>query len=427
MRRFKKFFRPLPTILPIAFIILGTIAVILYGRGYRPDSGGIKPTGLLSVTSDPVGAEVYIDNVLRTATDNTINVDPGWYDITISKEGYIPWQKKLRIQGEIVTRADPFLFPTNPSLSPLTNVGIENPVLSPDGTKIAYIVKPIALNGLGTQRAGLWVYELVERSLGFNRDQRQVGLVDTLINFSQADLIWSPDSAQIMVNTPNITRLYTANRTDDFQDVTLSHRTLLQTWDEQTRLRIRQQLVAFKQPIIDVATQSAKIISFSPDESKILYEATASATIPQVITPALIGTNPTEEKRSISPGKIYVYDSKEDRNYFLLEANELPKPKATASPTPPVRNVKASPSPTLNYSPLTTNLHWFPTSRHIVLTFEDKIDVIEYDRTNWITVYSGPFSDHFVAPWPNGSRIITLMNLNPGVSALPNLYTVNLR
>src|SRR3990172_5310980 len=65
--------------------------------------------------------------------------------------------------------------------------------------------------------------------------------------------------------------------------------------------------------------------------------------------------------------------------------------------------------------------------RNLVLTFDCKIDIMEYDRTNWVTVYQGPFAEGFIAPWPNGSRIIILTNLNPRVSAPPNLYTVNLR
>jgi hypothetical protein len=75
----------------------------------------------------------------------------------------------------------------------------------------------------------------------------------------------------------------------------------------------------------------------------------------------------------------------------------------------------------------TLPVHWFPTSRHLLLTLNGKIDVMEYDRTNWITIYSGPFVDDFVAPWSNGSRIIILTNLNGDATTLPNLYTVNLR
>ena len=435
MRRIRRFFHAFPSPWPLIFIIVGTVAVILYGRGYRPvlrpdlTDSTLKPTGLLSATSDPVGSEVYIDGVLRTATNNTINIDPGWYMVTISKEGYISWQKRLRIQGEVVTHIDPFLFPANPSLSPLTTVGIEHPTLSPDGTKIAYVIPLTTLqNSTAAKKSGLWVYELSERTLGFNRDQRQIGTNSPGFNFSNSTIHWSPDSTQIMVATKSAVRLYNTNRTDDFE-IVASEETVTSEWEAENRLRLRQQLAAFKQPVIDIATSSARILSFSPDESKILYEATATATIPPVLISPLIGTNPTPEERDITPGRIYVYDSREDKNYFVLDKKELPVP--TPSPSPKTQRALASPAVSATNQLLSGKnelpIYWFPTSRHLALALEGKIDILEFDRTNWVTVYSGPFIEGFIAPWPNGSRIIIMTNLNPGVSALPNLYTVNLR
>jgi len=434
MRRLRRFFHAFPSPWPLIFIIVGTVAVILYGRGYRPvlrsdlTDSTLKPTGLLSATSDPVGSEVYVDSVLRTATNNTINIDPGWYMVTLSKEGYISWQKRLRIQGEVVTHIDPFLFPANPSLSPLTTVGIEHPTLSPDGTKIAYVIPQTAeQNNTAAKKAGLWVYELTERPLGFNRDQRQIGTNTAGFNFSNSMIRWSPDSTQIMVATKSAVRLYNTNRTDDFE-IVAGEETVVSEWKAASTIRLRQQLAAFKQPIIDIATSSARILSLSPDESKILYEATAAATIPPVMIPPLIGTNPTPEEREIKPGRIYVYDSREDKNYFVLDKKELPVP--TPSPSPQTKRAAASPTTPAGQLTSVENdlpIYWFPTSRHLTLALEGKIDILEFDRTNWVTVYSGPFIEGFIAPWPNGSRIIIMTNLNPGVSALPNLYTVNLR
>ena len=348
MRRLRRFFHAFPSPWPLIFIIVGTVAVILYGRGYRPvlrsdlTDSTLKPTGLLSATSDPVGSEVYVDSVLRTATNNTINIDPGWYMVTLSKEGYISWQKRLRIQGEVVTHIDPFLFPANPSLSPLTTVGIEHPTLSPDGTKIAYVIPQTAeQNNTAAKKAGLWVYELTERPLGFNRDQRQIGTNTAGFNFSNSMIRWSPDSTQIMVATKSAVRLYNTNRTDDFE-IVAGEETVVSEWKAASTIRLRQQLAAFKQPIIDIATSSARILSLSPDESKILYEATAAATIPPVMIPPLIGTNPTPEEREIKPGRIYVYDSREDKNYFVLDKKELPVP--TPSPSPQTKRAAASPT-----------------------------------------------------------------------------------
>jgi len=428
MRPFIRRLRRFPSPLPLLFIIGATVAVILWGRGYRPDFKGntLKSTGLLSATSDPIGAQVYIEGKLKTATNNPINLDPGWYTVKIAQEGYIPWEKKLRLQGEVVTRTDAFLFPTSPSLSPLTNTGILSPLLSPDGTKIAYVI-PQRNDGITSKKAGLWVYELAEKTLGFNRDPRQLQIYDPAFNFSQSTFSWSPDSTQLMVSNGKSIRLYNVARVGDFADITFSANSIKRDWDDTKQLKLKQQLAAFKQPIIDIATSSARVIALSPDETKILYEATGTATIAQVLIPPLIGTNPTEEARSIEPGKIYVYDSKEDRNYFLLDKNELIQTKGSPTPSPKTKKSTTSSTPELSILSSELSIYWFPTNRHLVMGLAGKIDIIEYDRTNWVTVYSGPFKDGFIAPYPSGSRIIILTNLNPDASTLPNLYTVNLR
>lgn len=431
--RLLKHFRYFPSPLPVIFILLATTGIVLYGRGYRIDlqNNKLKPTGLLSATSDPLGSQVFIEDNLKTATNNTINIEPGWYNVSITKEGYIPWQKNLRIQGEVVVRTDAFLFPANPSLSPLTNSGILDPLIAPDGTKIAYTI-PQATSSATPKKAGLWVYELVDRPFGLNRDPKQIAVSESTFDFAKSRITWSPDSTQLMVDNQKSIRLYTVNRANDFQDISANATFILKDWEEDKRTKELQTLAAFKQPVIDIATSSAQIIAFSPDETKILYEATSSATLPLIISPPLIGTNPTKEKRTIEPGKLYVYDSKEDKNFFVLDKTELPVSEETKlkaqSPNPKqTPNSNNQNSKQIGNSGTQMPIHWFPTSRHLVLTLPGKIDIMEYDRTNWVTIYSGPFIEGFLAPWPNTSRLVVLTNLNPGVSELPNLYTVNLR
>lgn len=433
MKQWKLLIPPLLSLL----LILGTSTlVILYGRGFRPgiptngDNNIVRSTGLLSTTSDPVGSQVYVDGLLKTATNNSFNIDPGVHTVRILKEGYLPWQKEIKVDKEVVSRADAFLFPTNPSLSPLTSSGILQPTLSPDGTKIAYIVPPSESTKDTPKATGLWVYDLADRPLGFNRDQRQLGVWQQ--NWENANLTiqWSPTSQQILIERENSSdaRLYEVSRTGE---TTLSSQGVTQLkieWHEEDTLRKTQQLVAFKQPFIDIATSSSRLLSFSPDETKVLYEATASATLPFIIVPPLIGSNSTPENRSIEPGNIYVYDKKEDKNYFLFSTKEL-----LPSPTPTPTGVRRpSPTPTAKLIPVGTSfkdypIRWFPTNNHLVITLHGKIDILEYDRTNWVTVYAGPFAETFIAPWPGGSRLIIVTNLNPGASPLPNLYTVNLR
>lgn len=413
------------SILTISLILSASASIIAYGRGYRINfkkPSQLDATGIITVTSDPVAAQVLVNGVLKTATNNSFNLVPDWYTITIRKEAYIPWEKKIRVQGELVVRADAYLFPTSPSLSPITTSGIIAPSVSPDGGKIAFLVPPEAARD-GIKRPGLYTLELSDRPLGGrNRDPKLIAELasqGTSLRSCKVlpckTILWSPDGTEIMVLEGTSATLYdTTKFPSPITPISpLFLISLEKDWENQVDTRNRQKLMAFKQGFVEVATSSARIVSFSPDETKLLYEATASATIPPLIDPPLIGSNPTEEIRTITPGNLYVYDSKEDKNYFFLAKKEL----STATPSPR--------SPRSPQSPL--SLIWFPTSKHLLLIGGGKIDVMEYDRTNWTTLYSGPFDESFVTPWPTGSRIVILTNLNPGAGNLPNLYTVNLR
>jgi len=143
-------------------------------------------------------------------------------------------------------------------------------------------------------------------------------------------------------------------------------------------------------------------LEWSDDETKVLYSASVSGTLPIIINPPLIGVDSTPEQRNIEKGSIYVYDIKEDRNYKILDS--LPK----------------------NEEDLHLPLMWFPDSKHLIYVHNGKIDIMEYNALNQTTIYAGPFVDNFVFPWPDASKIVILTNLgNPANN--PNLYTISLK
>ena len=139
------------------FIIVGIFGVvaILYARGFRlqnnKDTIALGPTGLLVANSDPTGAQVFVEGELKTATDNSISLPPGTYNVTIKKEGFLGWEKDITIEKEAVTQVDAFLVSAAPSLTALTFSGAINPTASEDFSKIAYVVPTAADN---IERAG---------------------------------------------------------------------------------------------------------------------------------------------------------------------------------------------------------------------------------------------------------------------------------
>ncbi len=77
--------------------------------------GKVDRCGLVFVSSQPTGANIYIDGKLQKVQTNTkINLRSGTYDFRLSRQGYNDWQRTIGVSGGDVQRFDyPFLFPTN--------------------------------------------------------------------------------------------------------------------------------------------------------------------------------------------------------------------------------------------------------------------------------------------------------------------------
>jgi len=211
-------------------------------------------------------------------------------------------------------------------------------------------------------------------------------------------------------------------------DVTASLTAIGRRWQEDETLKKRAKFSKLPKELLEIMEENTKEIVFSPDETKLLYTATASASIPENIIPPLPAANPQPESRKLEPGKIYVYDLKEDKNFFITDEDKLPKLTPTETPTQKETEKESSVLPT-SYFVLRTSgpsaLSWFPTSRHLFYVQKNKVTILEYDNTNWVDVYTGPFENSFAFPFPTGNKILILTSL--GSDTPPNLYAVSLR
>jgi hypothetical protein len=58
-----------------------------------------KGSAKLSISSDPGGAEIEIDGSFVGNTPSEVEVAAGEHIVSVSKHGYAPWEKKLKITG----------------------------------------------------------------------------------------------------------------------------------------------------------------------------------------------------------------------------------------------------------------------------------------------------------------------------------------
>jgi hypothetical protein len=393
----------------LTILVVGTVATFIgfYARGYRFDFQTFRfaPNGILIIKSNPDGAQLFIDGEFKTATNANVRISPGTYDVSVRKEGYLPWEKRLIIEKEVVTEAEAQLFRVVPSLSAVTFSGALSPTPSIDGSKIAYVV-PFDNSNNGT-KAGLWVMETADLPLGFSRDPRRI----TDGDLTNATWRWSPDGREMLLTTATGVYLLDAGTyTPQNQRVNVASTRLaiLERWEEEESQRLTAKVRSLPDPLADILTRRSSQVAFSPDENMILYTASSSATLPQELIKPVPGASTQKEERNIKPNQTYVYNIKEDRN-FVVDLNSSGQ------------TIEGGSSGDFN-----RRLSWFPTSSNLVLAEPERVIVMDIDGTNRQTVYSGSYIAPASFPTLTVDRLLILTNLGANASP-PNLYSLSIK
>lgn len=388
------------TLLIIGFMTVLTFA-IAFARGYRINFNkkGFTSTGIINISAYPKASKVFVNGELKGVTDINLTLAPGKYQIDIKKDGYTSWSKNISLKGELVETVDALLFPINASLSPLTNLGITKAVAVDKSDKII-----IFSDNQSPEKDGIYIFEPNNKPIAIFPPLRLIALKTNLpqgVDFTKAEVVFSPDLKQAVFELDSLAYLFSLDEENkELFEITGSKDTLLTAWEEEKNKKITKIIETFPKEIAKIASGSFEIFDFSPDETRVFYRAKKAATLLPAITPPLIGTNQTNEERSLKKDGLYVYDKKEDKNYL-------------------VANLQADIS---KYS-------WYYDSDHLVFNEDgtkEKISVVDYDGINKQAVYSGPFESSFYSVTTDG-KIIVLANLNPEANVLPDLYLVGIK
>ena len=380
-------------------VTVGTLA-LFYAKGYRFNSKDLSfgPNGLLVVNSDPQGAQIVVDSKLVSATDATIPLAPGVYDVVVKKEGFIQWSKKLTIEKEIVTQVDVVLFSSAPSLSAFSFSGAFNPTPSTDLTKIAFGI-PVSTEKEATTSAeigtktGLWVITTSQLPIGFNSEPKQI----TDGNLEGAKWEWSPDNQEILISLNN--KIYLAEagsfkKFSELKEVTGEIDKIRKSYQDDSEKRLSTKLNRLPKELVSILKENTKEINFSPDGERVLYKAIKDAKVGENLATSLPGSSTQKQERDIKKGKTYVYYIKEDRNFAVTDNNQV--------------------------------VYWLPTSRHLVLPEENKVVVMEDDGTNIHEVFSGSYVAPYALPFAGSKELLLLTNFG-GDGSFANLYSLKLQ
>ena len=390
----------------IGFVItVASILAILYATGYRLQFDGvgtgnikfIEGTGLLVTNSKPDGARVLINGRLTTATNNTINLASGDYDVQIEKDGYLPWKKKITIKNGLVSEANVLLFPTAPKLEAITTIGVNRVIIDATDGLIAYTVASSS-----AAKNGIYVLNTNSGPLTFLGTSGTQIASDTLDAFSSAEISFSPDGKEVLAKLPATTYLLTSGSSNNNPQEVTNNLAAVETEWNTVKAEIDKKLMdLLSRNLKPVAKASFSNMMPSATSDKLLYTASESATLPLVLKTKVPSLNSTPDQRKINKGNIYVYDIKEDKNFLIFDtANLKPGEK-------------------------TPMFLWHPDSRHLVFTRDGKVNITEYDAGNLTTVFEGPFLNSLVFPWPDGTSIAIVARFSQDVPY--NIYRIGLR
>ncbi|MCL2110143.1 PEGA domain-containing protein [Microgenomates group bacterium] len=440
------------TIVSACVIIGGTYIAVRWARGdFRLDQVDplnptlARETGLLSVTSTPQKASVYINDRFVTATDDVLYLAPGEYNVKIIKDGYATWEKNLTISRSLVTSTDALLIPSSPSLTALTFTGAQNLSVSPDGLKIIYYTASTS----ATTKNGLYLLDI--NATGFTSSPKlPVQITDDAPQFdlANAEIIWSANSNQFLLKTASGTFLlsaYSLSPLESQPDVTFRANQIIADWESEMVLRERQFLARYPDEVLELITDSAKNVYLSPDKKKLLYTATASAVLPEHILEGVISQNSQPQTRTLVAGGVYVYDLEEDTNFALGQEKVIAAEETSPYLTKQlITSDFASPSAYLNqlivpddllqtadnfkvyHSSLYADTYqWLSDSRHLARIRDGQVMIVSYDNTNPVLLYSGHLGENFLYPWPDSSKLLILTSFATG--SLDNIYAIEIK
>jgi hypothetical protein len=388
--------------LVFTFIICTTYLVSIYARGYQisfKKGINLSATGLISATSKPKSASVFIDDHLVTATDDTINLSPNNYTIKIAKDGYFPWTKKVTIKKEVVYQTDSHLFRSIPDIKIITPIGSINPTISPDNSKIFFAVASAS----ASKDNGLYQFDLSNNNFPINKSSlRQLTSNLHGIDWSKYTFSVSPNSKQLIATSTVSKISWLINleepiNQNNIKDISIRKELILQEWENQEKTQVSEKIAKLP-PVFKnfISTQSAQNIQFNQSEEKVLYLSSSDFKLTQVMPYPPVDQSTQIQDRDIKKNNWYIYNLKDDTNFIIGSTNDIINPS------------------------------WLNNSNSIVCIQDKSIKVREYDSTNTQTLFSGKFINNIVYPSINGNQIIILSDLYSPEN-IQNLYSLTIR
>ena len=161
--------------LTIFFIVAPLL--ILYSLGYRYNfnTNNIEKNGAFYIKSYPKNADIFINNEKnkKKTPRQIVNIKPSTYQLKVSKENYLPWEKELTVYEGETTFVENIVLFLEEQKKEILGPGADNILLNKKGDKYAYFDK----------ERQLWITD-IEKNKNYNIYQfkTEYGLIDWSVN-----------------------------------------------------------------------------------------------------------------------------------------------------------------------------------------------------------------------------------------------------
>jgi hypothetical protein len=376
--------RTIISVITFSTFIVVVAIVIALAQGYRLDhaTNQIYGTGIIVVETNPQGATVTLNGESRGTTNTTLsNLPAGTYKVKVAKDGYAAWETSVDLQQGKVINLLPLLVPINPSLSPVTSTPASNPVLSPDGQRLAYTVA-----NSSNSSAGVWVLDLSSQPFNLSRKPQQIISDTAILHYSQSKLTWAPNNRELLATLDNglssNSYLLAVDGSHPPQDVSGTLGELQQDWHTDRAQALDELISDLPAQDKQLALDHATSLQWSPTNLKFLY------------------VDEQDGQRTYS-----VYNKE---NHKAYQSFTVAKDKFAA-------------------------VRWYADGQHLIVLEKDKaeattgtISLMETDGSNKVPAFTGTLLGDVIYSYLNGAKLIILTSFNQQ-SDTYYLYSINLR
>lgn len=387
-----------------ASLVLITLGTVLYSEGWRINLSGeenkiVHKTGMIAVRSIPNGAKVYVDDILTTATDDTIaSLVPGDYKIRVEHEGFETWEKTLTVYPELVTDITAVLVLQSPRLEPLTNTDVKAFSLSSNQNNIAFLTK-------NHEEPGIWILPLTGSPLNLFRGSSRLLIADSINESPSAGekVWWSHDDKELLVQmNSNGYLLYdVSNQTttkttpESITDVSMVFEKWEANWKAdflENKIDVLANSKTQEIPESIINKLETEKSTWSPDEEKFFFI--------------------NKDEGNSKKGNIVIYNSEsplpigEKRIYDSIEIADINN----------------------------ATIQWYSDSYHLIILEKAgaegsknvyTISLVRIDGTNKTPIYTGELASNQAYATPSGDKIIVLTSLKE--NSQTNLYAIAIR